>query len=116
MITDLSYPSQYSVNDGIDSALCSLRYVSVDTVANIVASLGVGSLLAKVDIESAYRLIPMHPEDCQLLGVTWRDQYFCDFMLPFGLRSAPKLFTALADTLEWCIHQEGVENIYHLPG
>ena len=113
VITDLSYPSQYSVNDGIDPALCSLRYVSVDTVTNIAASLGVGTLLAKVDIESAYRLIPVHPEDRQLLGVMWRDQCFCDGMLPFGLRSAPKLFTAFADALEWCIRQEGVENIYH---
>ena len=76
VITDLSYPSQYSVNDEIDSALCSLRYVSVDTIANTAASLGVGTLLTKVDIESAYRLIPVHPEDRQLLGVMWRDQCF----------------------------------------
>jgi len=34
-------------------------------------------------------------------------------MLSFGLRSAPKIFTALADTLEWCIAKEGVKYIYH---
>lgn len=34
-------------------------------------------------------------------------------MLPFGLRSAPKIFTALADALEWCIAQKGVEHIFH---
>ena len=36
-----------------------------------------------------------------------------DGMLPFGLRSAPKLFTAVADALEWCIHKRGVESIFH---
>ena len=34
-------------------------------------------------------------------------------MLPFGLRSAPKIFTAVADALEWCIHQRGVDGIFH---
>lgn len=29
-------------------------------------------------------------------------------MLPFGLRSAPKIFTAVADALEWCVRQQGV--------
>ena len=34
-------------------------------------------------------------------------------MLPFGLRSAPKIFNAIADALEWCVSREGVEWIYH---
>ena len=36
-----------------------------------------------------------------------------DGMLPFGLSSAPKIFSAVADTLEWCIGQRGVEHILH---
>ena len=113
VITDLSHPPGFSVNDGIDPSLCSLAYVSVDTIAGVVAVLGRGSLLAKVDIESAYRLIPVHPEDRPLLGVEWRGSCFCDGMLPFGLRSAPKVFTAFADALEWCIRREGVERVFH---
>ena len=34
-------------------------------------------------------------------------------MLPFGLRSAPKIFTAVADAMEWCVHKAGVKYIYH---
>ena len=34
-------------------------------------------------------------------------------MLPFGLRSAPKIFTAVADALEWCVHRRGVEFLFH---
>ena len=59
LITDLSFPPDRSVNDGIDPSLCSLSYVSIDTVAAIVASLGAGSLIAKIDVESAYRLVPV---------------------------------------------------------
>ena len=34
-------------------------------------------------------------------------------MPPFGLRSAPKIFNASADDLEWCICKKGVDWIYH---
>ena len=33
--------------------------------------------------------------------------------LPFGLRSAPKIFTALADALEWVLQRHGVTWLAH---
>ena len=33
--------------------------------------------------------------------------------LRFGLRSAPKIFTAIADVAEWVIKQEGVHFVIH---
>ena len=36
-----------------------------------------------------------------------------DGMLPFGLRSAPKLFTAIADALEWMVRKSGVTEVTH---
>ena len=38
---------------------------------------------------------------------------FLDGMLPFGLRSAPKFFTALAYALEWVLRCKGVTHIDH---
>ena len=32
-------------------------------------------------------------------------------MFPFGLRSAPKIYTAVADALEWVARQRGVPEI-----
>ena len=113
LITDLSFPRGHSVNDGIDPGLCSLSYSTVDEVADLVAKLGQGALLAKVDIESAYRLIPVHPHDRLLLAVQWENQVFVDPMLPFGLRSAPKIFNAVADALAWHLHQAGIPLIRH---
>ena len=69
LITDLSYPHGQSVNDGIDPSLCSLVYSTVDDVADVVVKLGRDALLSKVDIEAAYRLIPMYPQDCADDGV-----------------------------------------------
>lgn len=34
-------------------------------------------------------------------------------MLPFGLCSAPKVFNAVVDALEWCVAEQGIEHIFH---
>lgn len=113
LILDLSHPEGASVNDGIAPQLSTLSYVSVDDVAEAVVGLGRGALLAKVDVQSAYGVVPVHPEDRRLLGMRWQGRDFVDATLPFGLRSAPKIFTALADAVEWVLRQRGVRCIAH---
>ena len=61
LIVDLSSPVGRSVNDGIPSEPCSLKYASVDDAVSIVKALGKGSLLVKDDLKDAYRMIPVHP-------------------------------------------------------
>ena len=73
LIIDLSSPDKRSVNDGVDPALCSLSYTRVDQVAQKVMELGPGTQLAKLDDKSAYRIIPVHPDDRPLLGMVWKD-------------------------------------------
>ena len=63
LIVDLSSPHGRSVNDGIDSELCTLSYISVDDVAKTILALGRGALMVKVDIKNAYRLMPVCPDD-----------------------------------------------------
>ena len=113
LITDLSYPPQGSVNDGINPDVCSLEYTSVDRVAVAAWSLGRGALLAKLDIKSAYRIIPVCVSDRPLFGITWHGKFYVDARLPFGLRSAPKVFNAVADALEWCVRHRGVKLVDH---
>ena len=59
------------------------------------------------------RLQPVHPADQHLLGVNWDDAVWVDLRLPFGLRSAPKIFTAFADAVAWSLHVAGVEFLIH---
>ena len=71
--------------------------------------------MAKTDLKSAFRLIPIHPDDWHLLGIYWKAQYFVDMYLPFGLRSAPYIFNQLSDALEWVLrHNYGLSNILHI--
>ena len=108
LITDLSAP--HSVNDGIDPEFTSLQYLRVDEVAARVTRVGVGALLAKVDIEAAYRQVPVHPQDRPLQALRWENQ---DPRLPFGLRSAPKIFNAVADALQWTLQRAGIPYVQH---
>ena len=109
LILDLSSPDGASANNGIDPNVCSLSYMTVDDAARAIERTGTGAMLAKVDIKSAYRMIPIHPEDRPLLGMTWEGALYVDAALPFGLRSAPKTFTCIADALEWRLRLEGLQ-------
>ena len=70
-------------------------------------------MMAKMDIRQAYRNIPIHPSDRVLLGMQWRGATYVDATLPFGLRSAPIIFSALADALQWIMERMGVQWVAH---
>ena len=113
LITDLSYPTGHSINDGIPSALCSLSYVTIDDAILKILQSGKGTILAKIDIKSAFRLLPVHPQDRHLLAMSWKGQVYIDHCIPFGLRSAPKLFNIMADLLSWVAQKAGVSYLIH---
>ena len=113
LIVDLLAPEEHSVTDRIREDLCSLKYVLVDNAVQAVLRLGWGAQLAKVDIRSAYWIILVHTEDRWLLGMSWAGELYIDTALPFGLRLAPKIFNAVADTVEWIIQQQGVDPLFH---
>ena len=57
LIHNLSFPHDQSVNDFIDREYCSVKYSSIDDAVKIIHNLGRGSLLAKCDVKSAFRLL-----------------------------------------------------------
>jgi len=86
LIVDMSLPEGYSVDGGIPEPLCSLTYV--DAARGILQN------------------STCSPR--QLTGMLLRQGLFVDTALLFGLRSAPKIFTAIAEAAEWIVKQAGV--------
>lgn len=113
LIVDLSAPQGYSINSGISSESCSLSYASLDEAVQVILQLGPGALLVKMDLKDAYRIVPVHPDDHHLLGITWQGLVYVDRALPFGLRSAPIIFTAVADALAWVLFKQGIRHLLH---
>ena len=64
-------------NNAIDPEMSSLTYIKVDDVANQAAQMGKWTLMAKMDVEAAYRIIPIHPDD-RHLGIYWDGQVYMD--------------------------------------
>ena len=46
-----------------------------------ILKLGPGTELAKIDIQNAYRIVPVHPEDRPLLSMKWQGTY-CPVQVP----------------------------------
>lgn len=116
-IFHLSFPKSgiSSINYSITKDDFGLQYITIDNAIAGIKSYGKGCFLAKTDIESAFRLIPVHPEDYELLGMFWNNKYYFDKVLPFGLRSAPFLFNQLSDAVEWVlIHKQHISFVCHI--
>lgn len=115
LIVDLSSPKGRSVNDGVDPELSTLSYATVDHLAALAISQGPGALLVKADVKEAYRMVPVHPDDHHLLAVMWEGATYVDVALPFGLRLAPKIFSAVADAAQWIMAQRDIpHSLYYL--
>ena len=98
LIVDLSAPRGSSVNDAIASSLAQMHYSSVLDAADLIRELGPGTRMAKM-VHQAYRNLPVHADDHPLLAIRWGQSIYIDTALPFGLWSAPKIFSAFADAL-----------------
>ena len=114
LIVDLSSPGGRSVNDGINPEDFALQYITIDQIINMSRKYGPGALMAKFDVEAAFRNIAVHPSERYLLGMKWRSHYYVDLALPFGLRSAPYIFNSVADMVEWILlHAHNVSDLLH---
>ena len=70
LTVDLLFPKGCNINDGIPKHLCSLKYISIDDAIQKILSQGRGAMLAKIDVKSAFRLLPVDPSDRHLLGMS----------------------------------------------
>ena len=62
LIMDLSSPAGYSVNDGIDKEDATVSYTKFSEVIDRIVERGRGCYLFKLDLERAYRNIPVREE------------------------------------------------------
>ena len=104
LIHDLSYPKfrlGQSVNSNIEGEYSVVSYDDLDFAISLIQHYGQGAQVAKMDIESAYRIIPIHPTDYKLLGFTWEGRYYFDRCLPMGCSSSCQIFEAFSTALQW---------------
>ena len=81
VILHLSAPHGTSVNDVILKEEFSLHYSSVDDAVGLLHTYGTGAIMAKIDLKSAFRMVPVRPADWDLVGMFWDGMYYVDTCL-----------------------------------
>ena len=116
VIHHLSFPAGASINDFIDDKLCRVRYASFDDAVHMIDELSrVGDVfMAKLDIKSAFRLLPISPLDFDLLGFKFQGDYWVDRCLPMGCAISCRLFEMFSSFLEFHVKKvTGSDQITH---
>ena len=113
VIHHLSFPvGGDSINANIgDKELVLGRF---DHACDAIRKLGVACLLIKLDVEAAYKQVPVRREDRALLGLQWEGKYYFELTLPFGLKSSGYRWEWYAAALHYFFeHHVGVELVIH---
>ena len=66
------------------------------------------------DISSAYHHIPMHVDSISFLGFEWEGQFYQFLVLPFGLSTAPRIFSTVMGHTVRFLRSQGVRLISYL--
>lgn len=115
LIHHLSFPRGSSINDGISDEFSSVTYATINDAVSQIKLLGRGCFLAKTDIKSAFRIIPIRPEDYHLLGMQWKAMFYYDKCMPMGCSSSCKTFEMFSSALEWIAKSKmEIKHVIHL--
>nr|XP_034335844.1 uncharacterized protein LOC105348263 isoform X2 [Crassostrea gigas] len=92
--------------------------VKYDDIRSALMYTNKNSWCFKFDITSAYHHVDIFPDHRKYLGFSWKfgvqDRYFCFNVLPFGLTSAPYIFTKLTRPLVKKWRREGKTVLMYL--
>ncbi|CAJ0956538.1 unnamed protein product [Ranitomeya imitator] len=80
----------------------------MESLRSVIASLEKGEFLASVDIQDAYLHIPIFPLHQRFLRFAVNNLHFQFTALPFGLASAPRVFTKVMSTVVSILHSRGI--------
>jgi hypothetical protein len=105
LIHHLSSPRGHSVNHGISKEDSTVQYARFDDAVSLIQAHGPGALMAKADIKSAFRLLPVRPQDYPLLGFQIGPHFFFDKALPMGCSISCSLFEMFSRFLHWSTEQ-----------
>ena len=116
LIHDCSRPQGQSVNDYVKDRF-EVKYQSVQSAIQLVKS---AAFMAKVDLQSAYRSVGLHPSQYQYTGIEWTFKgdssptYMFDSALPFGASLSPGIFHRLTQAVCRIMKRKGHDCIAYL--
>ncbi len=78
----------------------------------MIRKLGPGCFLAKSDIKSAFRMVPLRLDCYHLIGFKWEQSYYFHKCLPMGLAESCKIFEIVSDAIIYILQEKfHIQNI-----
>ena len=110
LIFHLLYPrTGESVNSGIPKSSCTVKYPDFEKAVQLCIQEGVGCSIAKSDMSSAFRHVPLKKDQWYLLvmkavhPISNMIFYFVDKCLPFGSSISCAIFQAVSDAIAYIV-------------
>ena len=91
--------SKQAVNAYINDQDKKVVYRTLRDIVQFLAYLGPNAWISIWDMPEAYRQVKIKKECHKLLGIEWYGKIYRYTCLPFGLASAPKLYSEFAETI-----------------
>ncbi|CAJ0958249.1 unnamed protein product [Ranitomeya imitator] len=85
-----------------------VRHFRMESLRSVISSMERGEFLASIDIKDAYLHIPIFPSHQRFLRFAIREDHFQFTALPFGLATAPRVFTKVMAAVMAILHSRGV--------
>ena len=95
---------------------CSIPYehFKMESVHMLKDRLMKGDFMVKIDLKDAYLTVPIWQNHQKYIRFLWRDSLLEFACLPFGLASAPRVFTKLLKPVLSILRQRGIRLIVYL--
>ena len=104
LLHNLSYPYDITaVNTNILRRFATVSYQTIGDAITIINKLGRGCFLAKSDISQAFRLLPLRPNEYNLTGFIWKNNYYFDRCLVMGSSSSCYIFEKFSNSLQFIL-------------
>jgi hypothetical protein len=113
LIHDASAPMGNSINDNYEMR----EKVKYDSVNDFCKQIARNWFMAKVDLQSAFRSVGIHPVDYEATGLKWRfpgnrkATFLQDRRLPFGCRASVEVFHSLSKAVKKMVSARGVQAV-----
>ena len=85
-----------------------------ETLDIVLKSINKNNFFTSLDLTDAYFSIPMHSSSIKYLKFYWKDKLYAFQCLPFGISSAPRIFTKIMKVVFSHIRSLGISSFFYI--
>lgn len=90
------------------------KHFKMESLQNAIHLIKEGDFMVTIDMKDAYFAIPIHTPHRKFLRFIWKNQVFQFAALPFGLSSAPRVFTKVLKPVIANMRERGIRCLIYI--